>query len=145
MLIDTHCHVVFGVDDASQEIERSVKMLEVAAADGVKKILCTPHSLPGLKYENDYATLTKPFEELKQAAKERNIPIELFLGCEFFLSDHSISWLEEHRAVTLNGSNRILVEFPWYQKVELESSEEELLERVFELGYRVIIAHPERY
>lgn len=48
-------------------------------------------------------------------------------------------------ALTLNGSRRLLIEFPWYQKVQLGSSETELLKQVLDAGYEVIIAHPERY
>ena len=47
-MIDTHCHVIWGVDDASQEEATSRQMLQIAVEDGVEAILCTPHSLPFL-------------------------------------------------------------------------------------------------
>lgn len=144
-MIDTHCHVIWGVDDASQEEATSRQMLQIAVEDGVEAILCTPHSLPFLKYENDAATLRAPFEALKRLIQAEKWPLEVALGCEFFLSDQSLSWIREGRAVTLNGSQRLLIEFPWYQKVALKRSETELLEEVVSLGYQVIIAHPERY
>lgn len=144
-MIDIHCHVLWGVDDASQDRDTTRKMLEIAVNDGIEAILCTPHSLPYYRYENDAATLKKPFAELQQLIQKEGWDIETVLGCEFFLTDQSLHWVAEGRALTLNGSRRLLIEFPWYQKVTLGSSETELIEKVRNLGYEVIIAHPERY
>lgn len=144
-MIDTHCHVIWGVDDASQSEETTIKMLEGAKRDGIEKILCTPHCLPHYKYENDLVTLQKPFEQLKACIEKHQLGIEVLLGCEFFLTDQSLNWLETKRAVTLNGTNRLLIEFPWYQNVSNKMSETELIQATLAMGYRIIIAHPERY
>lgn len=144
-MIDIHCHVLWGVDDASQDRETTKKMLQIAVEDGIEAILCTPHSLPYYKYENDAQTLAAPFAALQELIAEENWPIETALGCEFFLTDASLEWIRSGRALTLNGSRRLLIEFPWYQKVHLGSSETELLKQVLDAGYEVIIAHPERY
>ena len=144
-MIDIHCHVLWGVDDASEDRDTTRKMLEIAVNDGIEAILCTPHCLPYYRYENDAETLKEPFAELQQLIREEGWELETFLGCEFFLTDQSLHWVKEGRALTLNHSRRLLIEFPWYQKVTLGSSETELIEEVRKLGYEVIIAHPERY
>ena len=33
-MIDIHCHVLWGVDDASQDRETAKKMLQIAVEDG---------------------------------------------------------------------------------------------------------------
>ena len=144
-MIDIHCHVLWGVDDASQDRETTKNMLQIAVEDGIEAILCTPHSLPYYKYENDAESLKEPFAQLQALIAEQGWNLEVKLGCEFFLTDASLAWIRNGRALTLNGSRRLLIEFPWYQKVQLGSSETELLEQVFSQGYEMIIAHPERY
>lgn len=34
-MIDIHCHVLWGVDDASQDRETTKKMLQIAVEDGI--------------------------------------------------------------------------------------------------------------
>ena len=37
-MIDIHCHVLWGVDDASQDRETAKKMLQIAVEDGIEAI-----------------------------------------------------------------------------------------------------------
>lgn len=144
-MIDTHCHALFGVDDASRTLEQAIAMLQTAAADGIKKVLTTPHCLPGIRFENTKETLHPVYTTVKEELKCREIPVELYLGCEFTLSDAAIPWLKSKKMLTLNGTDWLLVELPWYQKVQMTFSEEELLQFCLDCGYRVLVAHPERY
>ncbi|MEG0076952.1 tyrosine-protein phosphatase [Anaerorhabdus sp.] len=145
-MIDTHCHVVFGVDDGAQCMEDALQMIEVAIQHGMTAILCTPHSIPGHRYQrNTLSYLSKNFEILKAKVKECNYPIELYLGSEFQATDDSIEWIKEHKVVTLNNTNRVLVELPWYYGGKTSHSEEYYLQLLLDEGYRVIVAHPERY
>ena len=44
-MIDIHCHILPNVpgDDGSPDLEETVKMFELARADGIDTIICTPH------------------------------------------------------------------------------------------------------
>lgn len=145
-MIDTHCHVVFGVDDGAAIIEDSINMIKTAISNNITKILCTPHSIPGHRFEiNDYQFLRTNFETLVDKVNELGLPIDLYLGSEFQLSDASISWIDDQRIVTLNKTNRVLAELPWYYGGKKTYSEDYYLLKLLDNGYRVIIAHPERY
>ena len=50
-LIDLHCHILPGIDDGAENIEISLEMARIAAADGILAIACTPHILAGV-YNN---------------------------------------------------------------------------------------------
>ena len=43
-MIDTHCHILPGIDDGPDTLEISVEMARVAAKDGVHVIIATPHA-----------------------------------------------------------------------------------------------------
>ncbi|MEG0176465.1 tyrosine-protein phosphatase [Anaerorhabdus sp.] len=145
-MIDTHCHVVFGVDDGAHNIDESLSMIQVAIKHGITAILCTPHSIPGHRFErNTFEYLNSNFEVLKAKVEALKLPIEIYLGSEFQVSDTALPWITEHKIVTLNHTNRVLVELPWHYAGKTSYSEEYYLQALIDAGYRVIVAHPERY
>ena len=42
-MIDCHCHILPGIDDGASDIAESVAMARLAFADGISKIVATPH------------------------------------------------------------------------------------------------------
>ena len=47
-MIDIHCHILPGTDDGPETIEESLAMCRIAALDGIKVIVATPHFRPGI-------------------------------------------------------------------------------------------------
>lgn len=43
MLTDYHCHILPKMDDGSESVEMSIKMLEMMKLQGVDRIIATPH------------------------------------------------------------------------------------------------------
>ena len=56
-MIDFHSHIVYDVDDGSQTIENSIKILKRAEKAGFHSIILTPH------YMEDYYEYSK--EQIK--------------------------------------------------------------------------------
>ena len=140
-MIDFHSHIVYGVDDGSETIENSIKILKEAENAGFDKIILTPH------YMEDYYEFTKQeiserINELRKACIEENINIELYQGNEIYITNNIEEYLNNNIASSLNDSRYVLFETP--MNVEPQN----LLEVIYKikgLGKVPVLAHPERY
>lgn len=136
-MIDIHHHLIFGVDDGSRDLETSVQMAEMAAADGITHIVCTPHAVERYPYQPEVNT------ERLAAIKERvGDKVKLGLGCDFHLSFENIedSLVHPHK-YTLNGLNYLLVEFP---NTSISPKITDMFYEMMVVGMRPILTHPER-
>ncbi len=144
-MIDVHSHVLFGIDDGAKTIEDSIEMFRVAHNDGVKKVIATSHCLPGLKYENDITILKAVYDQCCEAIQANGFDVELIFGCELMATPLSLSWLKEGRVATINHTKWVLVELPWHSSAMFSIDADQYLSSVMEMGYKVLLAHPERY
>lgn len=140
-MIDIHSHILYGIDDGSKDIENSVNMAREAEASGITHICCTPHYLEP-EYTSNWVDNEKRLEALKKRLKEEKIDVELRLGNEIFVTENTLEDLKEKRAIKLNESKYVLVEFPMVNELKCA---EKIIDRLILKGYKVIIAHPERY
>ncbi|MFQ6015639.1 MAG: tyrosine-protein phosphatase [Anaerolineae bacterium] len=139
-MIDIHNHILYGFDDGAQSLADSMTMAQMAADDGVTRIVATPHNLDwreaGLR-----SMVMARVSELQSELNQRHIPLEIVPGVEVYISPDLIQQLEDERAFTLNGSRYILVELP------LSTYPHYTDQIFFELqiqGLTPIFAHPER-
>ena len=109
MLVDIHNHCAWDIDDGMENKENAIKALDTAKADGITKIIATPHFIPGSQSDEDIQKMNARIDELKILAQ--NIGIKGYKGTELFLNSGYIDMLEEGLCNTLNGSKYLLVEF----------------------------------
>ena len=142
-MIDIHTHVLPGVDDGSQSMEESLEMLALAADSGVKTLVATPHCNIPDEFDN-YASpeLEELFVRLDKEREKAGIPLRLCRGMEIFATEELPELLQNGRVWTLNGTRYFLMEFAFDENPDFCW---EVLSQCAELGYRPIIAHPERY
>ena len=138
-MIDIHAHIIPNIDDGSKSMENSVAMLKTSASIGVTDIICTPHYREG--YKNTPSIIESAFNELKEKAKELNIPVNLYLGEEIFVGKDIKKELSEKKVLTLNGSKYILLEFDY----NINSEISEIVYELSRIGYSPIVAHVSRY
>lgn len=140
-MVDIHTHILYGLDDGSDYLEKSLNMLEIAYRSGTDTIVLTPHcNVPNL-FDNYYNhNLIKHFENFKKEAS--NIPVKLYLGMEVYSTNNLPELIHRNMITTINESRYLLLEFPFECNAAWATH---ILEQVSETGLIPIVAHPERY
>ena len=140
-MIDTHCHIIPGIDDGAGDIETSLEMLKIAEEDGIKTIIATPHYYRN-KYECNIEDARNHLDKLKELSQSEGISVEIIQGQEVFLDKYTVDLYKNGTIGTINNSKYILVETSF-----AGSKPKDVLENIYEirlLGLTPILAHPER-
>lgn len=136
-MIDFHSHILPKVDDGSKSYEETKQLLVEAKEVGFDKIISTSHYAQDCFEVPEY----KRKDIIDQLNLEENVP-EIILGSEIFLTFNVLELLQEYKASPINKTNYILFELPLREHfVNLR----DVLNRLKEEDYRLILAHPERY
>ncbi len=142
-MIDIHTHILPGIDDGADNMEMTLEMLSIAAMSGVTDIVATPHAnIPGV-YENyDSSDLQKLARDVLEAKNRARIPVRLHRGMEIYATDELPRLLSSGRVWTLGGTSCFLTEFSFAEDPQFCDA---ILKECSSLGFRPVIAHPERY
>ncbi len=140
MIIDTHTHLLPGLDHGCPDLKTAVVMARAAAESGVKMIVCTPHFPEWDPALVQQARVTA--QQLKAALANHDLELYVLLGFEVDLSvavGVDPKRLEE--LVIERSEKVILFEMPYNGwPLYLEDT-------IFKLtseGYTPVLAHPER-
>ena len=112
---DYHAHFVYGVDDGARTREEMFAMLDAAAADGVTRLFATSHSTPGM-------------EPFPRDVYQRHL-------------DFARAYCAEKGYDLMLESGSELLYTPAVAAAEVETA----LRQITGSGYRVLLAHIERY
>jgi protein-tyrosine phosphatase len=135
-MIDIHSHLIYDVDDGSQTIKESIRMVLEAEKVGVKAIVATPHFRESI-YPAD--KIIENFNDLK--ARVEGCGVDLYLGCEAFITPFLPELLKHKSFLALARSRYVLFELP-ADSVPVYSNE--VVYKMNILDNMPIIAHPER-
>lgn len=135
--VDTHLHLLPGLDDGPATMEGSLATAEAALADGTVAVVATPHS----NYQWPYQP--RRVAELRQALEEAlGGRLRITTGCELHLSYENVqAALADFRVYSLNASRYLLVEFP---EIFDGAAFGGVLEQLRQAGAVPVLAHPER-
>ena len=82
-IFDMHNHILWGVDDGSDDLDMSIRMLKIAQKDGITDIILTPHNKPNRR--NIYAgEMVDQIAELREEMIKNDIRINLYPGNELY-------------------------------------------------------------
>lgn len=136
---DIHCHILPGVDDGAPDLKHSLAMLKAARAAGATSIVCTPHCRdPYFDYERMLAAC----DELRAAVPD----FPLYMGFEVNHSKLMQLGVDEWAArLGCRRTGQFLLELDTHCTSDSMGEYERTIYQLQGMGWRVVIAHPERY
>lgn len=144
-IIDIHSHLVPGVDDGAEHVAGVVASVERFRAAGIHKIVTTPHirgslTLDPERIEARLGTVTAAFEEARAALSDHFPDFEYRRGHEVLVDVPEPDFSDPR--IRMAGTSFVLIEWP---RLAIPPNTIQCVRRIFDRGYRPIIAHPERY
>ena len=142
-VIDFHSHILPDVDDGSKSLEQSLAMLQMEAAQGVKRVVATPHFYA--QHDKPEKFLRKRQEaqqQLRQLIAENPGLPELSIGAEVYYFN-GISHSDVLSELTIDKKRYILIEMPmppWSDRIYKD------LENIYiKQDLIPVVAHIDRY
>ncbi|MCQ2299289.1 MAG: hypothetical protein MJZ81_04105 [Bacteroidales bacterium] len=141
LVTDMHNHLVPMVDDGSRSMTESLQCIRTMQDLGYKRMYITPHfQFP--RFPNNEEDIKRRFEEVKEAAKNEGLEIELIAaGGEYRIDDSFEKRIDDPHFLLIND-RYVLVELSLHQP---RMGMEEVIFNLQMKGFEVILAHPERY
>ena len=134
---DNHSHVLYGVDDGVRTLDESLSILSLLEAAGLRRLWLTPHIMEDVPNATD--DLRQRYLRLKD--EEYQGSVELCLAAEYMMDNLYRERLSA-RDLLLHGEDLVLVETSTVAPpIDLFGT----LRRTMTMGYRPLLAHPERY
>ena len=140
--VDCHSHVLPEIDDGSDSVETSIKMLEELKAQGISVVYATPHFRAHKDNVDEFLeNRQKALEKILSMDVGDRIP-QIKLGAEIAV-EPGISNVADIDKLTMGESRCILLEYP-YREYSRWATEE-----IENIAYRYdlvpILAHLDRY
>jgi protein-tyrosine phosphatase len=136
-LIDIRSHLLWGLDDGPANIDRSLAMLQAAAAHGTTDIVAAPSA--SFEHVFDPELAAQRLEELRARSDGS---IRIHSGCDFHFAYGNIrDALANPHKYAINGLNHLLIEFAG---TSIPPATDEILGKFRKQGVIPVIAHPER-
>lgn len=141
-MIDIHAHIIPGVDDGPRSLDGSLEIARKLVETDVTDVIATPHYVHETNYVSPRVNNLRLLAELRQFLASNGVKINLYLGNEIYIDRNIIGLLKAKKISTLAGSDYLLVELPLDQEFP---DYQDILGELVSQGYKVILAHPERY
>lgn len=141
-MIDIHSHLIYGVDDGAKTLEDSISIIKDLKNWGYTDLIITPHYITETVYTSPRQDNRIKLAKLQNRLRAENIDINLYLGNEIYIDRGIENLLKNYQISPLADTKFLLIELP--MSGEFDDYESILISLILK-GYRVILAHPERY
>ncbi len=137
---DMHSHLIPGIDDGSQTMDETIAMLAKFESLGYSKVITTPHIMSD-SYPNTPEIILAGLEKVRNEMHQLGMKIQLEAAAEYYFDETLIPLIKNKELLTF-GDNYVLIEFGFHTPPQY-------VDQVFfdlkTMGYRVVVAHFERY
>lgn len=135
--VDMHNHLLPGIDDGATDVRQSVAFIKTLSELGFSQFICTPHIFTDL-YPNTRETISAALATVETNLSKAEINTKVNIAAEYMIDE---TFKVSKELICLPGK-RILIEMPYM--AEMRNIEQVIFD-LHIAGYRVILAHPERY
>jgi protein-tyrosine phosphatase len=141
VVIDLHCHILPGIDDGAADLADALAMGRQADADGIELVCATPH----IRHDHHVRIQDLPrlVDAMNREYEEAGLAVRVAGGgevAETEVDELSVPMLEQ---LSLGGGGRWILVEP--APGSITESLIRTTARLGELGFRSVIAHPERH
>lgn len=137
---DMHSHLIPAIDDGATSLEDSINMIKALCELGYQKIITTPHVMSDF-YKNTPEIIFDGLALVRAELQKQNIAVQLEAAAEYYLDYEFEENIKAGKLLTFSD-NYILVETSF---IEAPPNFKELIFQLQVAGFKVILAHPERY
>ena len=137
---DIHSHFIPGIDDGAPDMEASITLIKKMQALGFSKVITSPHVMSDF-YQNSSEIILNGLADVRAELKLQNINMEIDAVAEYYIDYEFEQKIGKEKFLTF-GDNYLLVELSFMEVPR------NLFDIIFKLqleGYKVVLAHPERY
>ncbi len=138
--VDMHNHLLPGIDDGSTSVKNSIAYIQELQRLGLKKFICTPHIMAGV-HPNNKSTIEEAQTALVQGLKENGNGADIFAAAEHMIDDGLTSLIQQDELCVIPGGY-VLIEMSYLSESKALFH---IILDIQKLGYKPILAHPERY
>lgn len=140
VMVDMHSHVLPGIDDGAQNTSESIALVKKMMDLGIKKIIATPHIMADY-YRNTPETIGNALAVLKAELHKEQIDVDLQAAAEHYF-DETFEDRVERKALMLIKDDYVLFELSF---ISQPPNLIPVIQKMRDMGYKPILAHPERY
>lgn len=138
--VDMHSHFIPGIDDGAATMEDSINMIKAMRDLGFKKLVTTPHVMSDF-YKNTPEIILDGLQKVQAELTIQNIDVALEAAAEYYVDFDFEEKMNAGKLLTF-GDDFLLVETSF---IEAPQNFKEIIFRLQVAGYKVVLAHPERY
>lgn len=139
--IDSHCHILPGLDDGAPDEGVSIAIAHLLMALGVRTVIATPHVMSDL-YPNTTEQIMEAVANTRRLFGQANIPLQVEAGAEYYIEMDLLDRIETGDVIAWGEQKNVMFEAPLSQKPVLL---EDVVFSLTSAGYTPVLAHAERY
>ncbi|MBN1910468.1 MAG: hypothetical protein JW818_12060 [Pirellulales bacterium] len=138
--VDTHCHLLPGLDDGAADWDEALAMARLAVTDGISTTIVTPHQSSAHPHI-DGPTVRARTAHLQDFLNRHGVPLDVRPGGELRIEPDLVQRIRRGELLTLADRGRyVLLELPHEVYLPIEG----LLTQLRRAGLTGILAHAER-
>ena len=141
-LVETHCHILPGIDDGAPDVETSLKMIAKLQQQGAETIILTPHYYSdSISYRDFLERRNNAFKRLIEALPYGSP--KLVAAAEVYISDYLLN-NDDLSEICIGNSGYALIEHPFSCSFS-QKTYDRLSNLFYDHNIKPVLAHIERY